>query len=416
MVGGLPRDLALGRPGADFDLVVEGDAIALAKALAARYGGKVIAHERFGTAKWMLGESTEYRDGAGAESSAQTVIGNHLDLASARTERYRQAAQLPRVWVGSIDDDLRRRDFTINALAIRLDSSHFGRVYDHFGALDDLDHGIVRVLHHRSFRDDPTRMYRAVRYEQRYGFKISPDTVALMAAARDLVGRLSAHRIRHELDLILEEDRSGAMVRRLATLDLLRPIHPLLPSDKVVLRRLATRASWKAISLPNLSRRSLGWLLWLMDLPAREIGSVERRLHFGRELRGALLAASRLRRELADMASWRPSRVAAHLRAVAPEAVYAVGVAAPTGRAKQLCEEYLTHWRHVRPTITGHDLKERGLEPGPQFATILRDLRDAWLDGSVSNRAAERERLEALLQRAHISAKRNARAPSGHRS
>ena len=139
IVGGFVRDLLLGRPGLDFDLVVEGDAIELADSLVSKYGGKATIHQKFGTANWFVNKNSS------------------IDLISARSEIYSHPAALPTVKMGTISDDLHRRDFTINTLAIRLDGDHFGELHDGLGGLDDLQHGLVRVLHPRSFIDDPTR-------------------------------------------------------------------------------------------------------------------------------------------------------------------------------------------------------------------------------------------------------------------
>ena len=213
MVGGSVRDLVLGRPINDFDIIVEGDAIALARSLSRKHGGGVTAHTKFGTAKWFLpGDLKNDHD--------------TLDLISARSETYRHPAALPTVQFGTIEDDLRRRDFTINAMAIRLDGVHFGELRDDLHGMDDLQKNVIRVLHSRSFIDDPTRMYRAVRYEVRYGFSIAEETLALIPEARTLVEKLSPQRIRHELDLILDESQAVSMLKRLDELDLLTCIHP----------------------------------------------------------------------------------------------------------------------------------------------------------------------------------------------
>ena len=171
LVGGFVRDLLLGMPATDFDLVVEGDAIPLARALAVKYGGRVTAHVRFGTAQW-------FRPGSGHHA---------LDFISTRSEIYKHPAALPTVSPGVLIDDLRRRDFTINTLALRLDGKHWGELCDELRGLDDLNLGLVRVLHPGSFMDDPTRIFRAVRYEQRYGFQIVPETLSLIPPARDLI-------------------------------------------------------------------------------------------------------------------------------------------------------------------------------------------------------------------------------------
>src|SRR5688572_4641732 len=174
IVGGAVRDLMFGRAVNDFDLTVEGDAIALARSLAQKHGGKVTAHTSFGTARWFLPNRLK----------SETSSHDTLDIVSARSETYKHPAALPTVTLGRIEDDIRRRDFTINALAIRLDGSHFGELRDDLNGVDDLKKGIIRVLHPRSFIDDPTRMYRAVRYEKRYQFEIAKETLALVPEAR----------------------------------------------------------------------------------------------------------------------------------------------------------------------------------------------------------------------------------------
>ncbi len=229
LVGGFVRDLVLARAGTDFDLVVEGDAIRLARHLVSRYGGKVTAHARFGTAKLNI-KGWSLPGGTDPNGTALST----LDLIAARTEIYNHPAALPTVKMGTIADDLRRRDFTINALAIRLDGDGYGELRDELGGWEDLHKGLIRVLHARSFVEDPTRMYRAARYEQRYDFKIVTETLALIPESRALVGKLSAQRIRHELELLLQDALAADVLARLAQLDLLRPIHEALPWDKAV--------------------------------------------------------------------------------------------------------------------------------------------------------------------------------------
>ena len=213
---------------------------------------------------------------------------------SARSETYAYQAALPTVKIGTIEDDLRRRDFTINALAIRLDGAHFGELRDDLGGWEDLQQGLIRVLHDGSFQDDPTRLYRAVRYEQRYQFRIADETLALMPGSRTLISELSAQRIRHELDLVLDEDRATAILQRLAELELLKPAHAALVYDEAAARRLAAYEPGAALSLPHWPRRDMLWLLWLMVLPESAIESLNRRLHFSSVLLKSALAASAL--------------------------------------------------------------------------------------------------------------------------
>lgn len=411
IVGGLPRDLALGGPATDLDLVVEGDAISLARALAAKFGGQVTSHPKFGTAKWSLGQSRSPMAAAHAASSGVSLR-DHIDLISARSEKYHKPGQLPKVKFGGIDDDLRRRDFTINTLALRLDGSHFGEVHDPFGARADLQHGIVRALHPASFLHDPTRMYRAVRYEKRYGFRMAPQTRALVAGARQHVGALSSQRIRHELDLILDEDQAAAMLRRLAALDLLRPIHAALPANRSTLRRLEIARMPAAGNELGLQRRDSRWLLWLIGLSAAQIRSINHRLHFRRELLEAALAAATLHRESLQFVRWKPSRITEYLDKSPLPAVQAAHQSATSARAKAVLQEYLTRWRNLRPLTTGKDLKGLGLAPGPAYRIVLGDLRRSWLDGSITSAKEEHQELESLLDRLPKSAKLGATGPS----
>ncbi len=377
IVGGFVRDLLLGRPGLDFDLVVEGDSMALARALAARYGGRVTVHPRFGTAKWDL---------RGARLERLSL--KSLDFVSARSEVYKHPAALPTVRAGSIEDDIRRRDFTINTLAIRLDGEHFGALRDEAGGLEDLERGWVRVLHPRAFLDDPTRLYRAVRYEQRYGFQIAPETLSLIPEARPLIGRLSPKRIRHELDAILDEPRATSMLNRLEQLDLLRPIHPALSRAFGLFSRPAFEGQ----------PRSMRWLLWLLPLSLEEIEALNARLHFPAAWMRALRAASPLFANLSTLAGLSPSEVVLRLEGLPAEAIRAVSLAAPPGSPAHLLQAYLSTWCHLRPKTSGHDLKRLGLPEGPHYRQILWKLRAAWLDGQVTTEHAEKQLLQELLE------------------
>jgi tRNA nucleotidyltransferase (CCA-adding enzyme) len=216
VVGGFVRDLMLDRPSIDFDIVVEGDAIQMAKNVAAKFGGRVTVHTRFGTAKWYLDESAFQ----GAD------IPEFLDFITARLEFYAHPTALPTVERSSIKFDLHRRDFTINTLALRLDGRFFGELYDFWGGLSDIKDRLIRVLHSLSFVDDPTRMLRAIRFEQRFGFQIEDRTLQLMLDARELLGNISGDRIRHEINLILDEEYCVQILSRLADLGLLTAIHP----------------------------------------------------------------------------------------------------------------------------------------------------------------------------------------------
>ena len=178
---------------------------------------------------------------------------------------------------------------------------------DDLGAWQDIKDGVIRVLNEHSFADDPTRMYRAVRYEQRYQFKIADGTLALIPQARGLIHALSPQRIRHELDLILDEGRATPIVARLAALDLIQPIHALLPCDADAWRRLGSYEARPPFSIPEWSQRDLRWILWLMVLTSDELEALNRRLHFVSLLLKPLLGASGLWSDLELFAGFVPS-------------------------------------------------------------------------------------------------------------
>jgi tRNA nucleotidyltransferase (CCA-adding enzyme) len=388
IVGGFVRDLLLGHPSLDFDIVVEGDAIALGKALGKKYGGRVTSHARFGTAKWFL-EGSKFRS---KESTPE-----FLDLISARTEFYEHPTALPTVERGSIKLDLHRRDFTINTLALRLDGHHYGTLHDYWGGLADLERGYVRVLHSLSFVDDPTRMLRAVRYEQRYGFEIEDRTRQLMDEAKPMLEKLSPERARHELDLILDESNWFKMLTRLSDLGLLKAIHTDLspPNTEFELPPDEKIAAYQTSSiLPP--KRTLIWLLWLSPATFATIKALSRRLRFPAALTKLLLAASNLRTDLPSLKSSKPSGWVDRLEDVPEFAVYALSLSAE-GKAKEALLDYLETWRYIKPKTTGHDLKELGLSPGPEYKNILGRLRDAWLDGDVKSEKEEIDLLEKLL-------------------
>ena len=395
VVGGLARDLLLMRPVGDFDVVIEGDAISFARSLVKTYGGKVTAHQKFGTAKWFMG----HLDGNPA---------SFLDLITARSETYKSSAALPTVKFSTLSDDILRRDFTINTLAVRLDGDHFGELRDDLDARADLDAGIVRVLHPHSFLDDPTRMYRAVRYEQRYGFEIEPDTLSLVPEAGNAVKKLSAQRIRHELDLILDEANAMFILARLAELDLLKPIHPDFPVEIPNLSKLyragdldpafwtlvagATNNRWRG---PN---RDLLWLLLLSPLPKAKLESLNKRLAFTADLMKWLLSASSLLSEANSLIGSLPSEWVQKLDKLPVEAGIAVYLLSEDFRVQDALHVYLETWRHIKPITTGDDLKKLGLEPGPRFQEILFRLRAARLDGVLKTNEEERAFLKRLLE------------------
>ena len=374
VVGGFVRDLLLQKPVNDLDVIVEGDAIKLGKKLVEAYGGKLTTHFKFNTAIWHLPNSTDF-----------------VDLITARKETYEKPGALPTVTPSTMEDDLRRRDFTINAMALRLDGEGFGEILDPLKGQTDLERGVIRVLHPNSFIDDPTRIFRAIRYEARYGFSMDEETSGLVnTEALKVLHSLSGERIRHELDLILDEDESSKMILRIASLDVLSAIHPKMPEfnqDYADFLEMDVRLDVQA------DRRTMGYILWFMDLSEEDVILLANRLDFTNELTLAVWAGAQLKRSLIHLVGARPSEWTYALEKLPLLSIYVVYL---VSRENDLLS-YISLWRHVKPQTTGNDLKAKGLLPGPRFSEILLRLRSAWLDGEVNNESQEKELLAKLL-------------------
>ena len=399
IVGGFVRDLILERPSLDFDLVVEGDAIALARAVESEFGGRVTTHKRFGTAKWFIRE--------GGDSNHEQLP-DSLDFITARTEFYTHPTALPTVKRGSIKLDLHRRDFTINTLALRLDGIHYGKLLDHWGGLSDLKKGIIRVLHSLSFVDDPTRMLRAVRYEQRYDFRISERTRELLLEARPLLDRVSGDRIRHELDSIIDEENAAQMLERLDELGLLQRVDPKLRWDEWTQNQFAKlddlpqepasywklKPRWKGARL----KRGLAYVLWLLPLPDDAARRVFKTLRFPSDLEESIRAAREIWADLPALSKKKPSAITRRLETLPNFAIFALHLASDDGTVRSTLQTFAKTWRDLTPHIDGHDLRERGLPTGPIYSKILDRLRAAWLDGEISFKEEEEQLVEALIE------------------
>jgi len=407
VVGGFVRDLLLDRPSLDFDIVVEGDAIFFANRLADRFGGRVITHQRFGTAKWTI-DAVNERIIETLNLSGQVdpdQLPESLDLITARTEFYEQPAALPTVESSSIKMDLHRRDFTINTLALRLDGEHYGKIHDYWGGLSDLRKGRIRVLHALSFVDDATRLLRAVRFEQRFDFQIEPRTLALMEESLPLLNKLTGARIRHEINLILAEPKAPQMLSRLNELKILHAIHPALPWDNSLKEKLAQLNTGRIEPIWDLPDhcnhldldQTLSYLLWLGDLPQITLRAITSRLRFKGDLKQLLIATSKLNRVLPGLMGAQPSTVVHELEGAPCLTIYALYLVNTDPGLRELLHMYVTKWRDIEPVTSGDDLRKMGLRPSPAYGQILRALRDAWLDGEVETVEEEKQLLTELV-------------------
>jgi tRNA nucleotidyltransferase (CCA-adding enzyme) len=383
LVGGAVRDVLMGEPSFDVDIAVEGDGIAFGRALAGALGGRAVPHDKFGTA---------------------VVVheGGRVDVATARTEFYDYPGALPAVEQASIRQDLYRRDFTINAMAVSLKGEDFGRLVDYFGGLRDLEAGVVRVLHNLSFIDDPTRIFRAIRYENRYGFRMDAHTLGLARACveMELVGELSSARLRDELQALLSEEDIADSLRRLAELGVDRAIHPHLAAGEEAAALVAELDELRV----RLAPEAPAWRLRLAVL-ARRLSSTQI-LDWGERLRlrrrdaeriaDAVTVAARLR-ERAEVTE-EPAALRDLARPHDPDGALLALVGAE-GAARERLLRYFEELRGVRLEISGGDLAELGLAESPRVGAVLDELLRLKVNGELDGRAAELEAARRLLAR-----------------
>lgn len=371
LVGGTVRDLLLGRPPGDLDLVVAGDALALAQDLAAALGGRVLKQSAFGTATLALPGGVD------------------LDLAAARAERYERPAALPTVWPADLEADLARRDFSVNAMAADLAPARYGQVRDPFGGLADLAPLRLRVLHDASFTDDPTRVLRGARLAARLGGALEPHTAALCRAAlaRGMFEQTSPQRLANELRLLLREPAPEQAVELLAALGALPHLaEGLVWGPHLAERFRAARAA--GFADVELDQLGLGLLVYPLEPAAREALLARYRPA------GALVRLLRdiggLRARLAglDPAGLPDSALDRLLQPFGAAALRAAQLSEPAPLAGALAR-YLALLRPAQTALCGDDLRALGVPQGPRIGRLLAGLRAAVLDGQVRGRAQE---------------------------
>lgn len=369
LVGGVVRDLFLGRENLDLDVVIEGDAAGVTKGLAEKYKVRLVSHSRFGTAKLRFSAFS-------------------LDIATARTETYSHPGALPTVKPGSIVEDLKRRDFSINAMAVCLNPERFGELFDPLGGKDDLDKGLVRVLHEKSFIDDATRILRGIRYEQRLDFRFDEETERLLRRDVKMLHTISGDRLRHELERTLEEEEPEKAFRRAGELGVLRQLHPALEGDGWLAK--VFRRARRGGRTPSAN---LYLCLLCYQLDEREAEEFLKRLNFSARATKAVLDTVKLKKEVRRLADEdiKPSEVYEMLRSYDNVAVEANLLAAESPLARRNLQLYLSRLRYVRTLLDGVDLAVLGIPVGPEIGEALNALRAARLDGEVRTRRDEVE-------------------------
>ncbi|MCM8780059.1 MAG: hypothetical protein NC914_02795 [Candidatus Omnitrophica bacterium] len=382
LVGGFVRDLILGVPNLDMDIVIEGDGLKFAEELCAILNAKLTRHRRFGTA-------------------TITAPGNFkIDVATARKETYAHPAALPNVTAGDIQDDLLRRDFTINAMAISISSSDFGKFVDFFGGKSDLMHGHIRVMHDLSFIDDPTRILRAIRFEQRYHLKIETHTYKLLKSAleRNMLEAVDKQRIRDELILMLKENEPIRYIKRANKLLGLSFISPKIRFTKSLaaqLYKVEKEINWFKSAFPR-KRLIDAWLLYLIvllkRLKKREVlsfanryalrtGEVKRIISFEENF-------DRLNCRL-NKKDIRPSRIYRLLEPLSYEVIILIKAVSKRRLVKKHIADFLKVYNGMRLHVNGEDLKKMGLKPGPSFKKLLLKLLYAKIDYGLKTREEE---------------------------
>jgi len=377
LVGGVVRDLLLGRSNLDLDLVVEGNAIKLAQALARLKQGEITTHPRFGTAKLQWDNWS-------------------VDLATARAETYARPGALPAVKPGSIDSDLSRRDFTINAMAVAIYPGHFGELLDPYRGKDDIEHKSIRVLHEKSFIDDATRIWRALRYEQRLDFQFEPATLDLLKRDTAMLDTISGDRIRHELELIFKEVLPEKALRRADELGVLYKIHPSLKCDSWLVERFARS---RKLTHPRSPHPSLYLALLAYRLSGDDSEQLISYLRLPRTSAQTIRDTIAIKDKIDSLSSHglAPSLIYSLLHGYVPTALVANSLASDNTTATEHIELYINVLRYVNPVLTGADLKKMGVPASPRIKEILQMLREARLDGKVSSRKEEQE-----MVRGHI--------------
>ena len=369
LVGGAVRDLLLEKPVLDIDLVLEGDAILLANELAQGEDVKITSHKPFLTASLRWSDIS-------------------LDLTTARRECYACPGALPAVKPGNLKEDLLRRDFSINAMAVSLNQEDYGRLIDFYGGLDDLHHKLIRTLHEKSFSDDATRIWRAVRYEQRLDFRIEAGTQILLQRDLSILKTVSGDRIWYELECVFGEELPEKVFARAGELGLLAYLDPGLSVDGWL-------PAWfdeaRRISLPHKPPTGLYLALLVYKLDAEAIEQLIDYLKLDKTLSRALRDSQGIKTDIEVLSEeiMQPSAIYQYLHGHSDEAIKTNLIASKSAEVRRNTQLYLDELRYVKTSLNGDDLISLGIKQGPSIKLLLGLLLDARLDGEVASREDE---------------------------
>jgi tRNA nucleotidyltransferase (CCA-adding enzyme) len=377
LVGGVVRDLLWGQANLDLDLVVEGNAIELAQQLRKINQGKITTHPRFNTAKLQWDNWS-------------------VDLATARCETYDKPGALPSVTPSSIDNDLSRRDFTINAMAIHLNPGFYGRLVDPYGGRNDLKHKIIRVLHEKSFTDDATRIWRALRYEQRLDFHLERKTLNLLQRDISMLDTISSDRLRYEIECILQERYPEKVFRRAEELGVLAKLHSVLKGNGWLAEKFDQA---RRLTSPQPPEIGLYLALLAYPLTGEEIERLISRLRLSKSLAQALRDTIAVKNKMRSLSTpgLSPSVIYRLLDGYSSPAIVANSLATESPVASHNIRLFLNRLRYIETSLTGDDLIRMGIAPGPQIREILDQLHKARLDGKITTTQDEEELVRGWL-------------------
>lgn len=391
LVGGFLRDLILGVKNFDLDITVEGSGIVFAEELAKRLKTRIITHERFGTATLVLRGRLK------------------VDIATARKERYPCCASLPVVSSGSLSEDLMRRDFTINAMAMSVACGQGYRLIDPFGGKDDLAAGRIRILHDLSFKDDPTRVLRAIRFAQRYNFKIEPLTLRLLkeAVSLGLLHKVNAHRMRDDLILILKEDNPLKQIKRLYAIAGLSFISKKLKPGKStydLFKAIGKEVFWFTKNFPDRRQPDI-WLIYfaalLKPLGLAEIKKITRKLGLRKGEEKRIISYCQMGKKIISCLSKkdvRPSQIFSLLESLSYETIILLAASSRNKHLKRHIADFLEIYNGMRLYVSGHDLHGLGVLPGPEYQKIFARVLTAKLNGKVATRQDELVLIRKLIK------------------
>lgn len=385
VVGGFVRDLLLNIENLDIDLVVEGDGLGFARQLAVELNAEVTPYTKFGTSV------LHFKDGS------------HMDVATARREIYKEPAALPTVRPGAIREDMDRRDFTINSLAIKLEPDGSRALLDFIHGKPDLDQKIIRILHAGSFLDDPTRIFRAIRFEQRLGFQLDPETERQLVEGIPTIEKLSGHRLLNELAAIFEEKRVLPCLRRLQELGVQRMIEPELylnEKDQANLDRLQEELDKKEnrLSIGEADPVSI-WLLgmlWSLDKNhfIKALDRLDLKGRTGEKLHQDQEQCRRVLKHFEGTGDSSAEEIYNVFSAGSIESSYWLMAVSDNERVRFGMERFYSYLKQAGElSLTGDDLIRMGLKPGPLFQEIFGELRRARLEGKIHSREGEESRV-----------------------